>query len=537
MEHKTEMDKLEKEFSDYVEKARKISKKCSFWNDAGVLTALISQQLFARNKSPLRDNNIFPHMSAAFFDQMSRQSVFTAIALIAKYGEREEFDNWAAKSKSPLLPPTNFSFNFKRAKEACDIWVNIMRANLSLAHHRLLMKDKIYGRLFGKERETGIFGDSRVGLTTKKSVERFEQLKQVSPLTYRWEAPSQGTLVSLCNFYSKMAKGHKEKLELAQVLSFSYALFLLSKIHRSYNQAIASLMSLNAVVMNLCETHFGLPPPTEEETLLSINTDQPLFFRAYESVSKLLGIIPSPNETAMENKDVWNLLRKVIYNPLTDPEPLVSLTPKCVILQATSDGCVFFDDVGVMIPVLTTEQLLSTGKFKNLQGELFRQYIERITKRHGISPFRVKRVKDGNILIGDVDIGFVKNGYLCLVECKDITPYPSMALDKEQEILRSIQHKSKGYIGWIEKNFELQKYFSDPRNLLKLAAEKRFNPNQIKVILGVVVTNRPVFTYLNQNMLLTPSIPKIMIVDEYEMLLSNEWKNIIPEQTLIINDK
>lgn len=537
MEHKTEINKLEKESSDYIEKARKISKKCSFWNDAGILTALISKQLFARNKSPLRDNNMFPHMSVEFFDQMSRQSVFTAIALIAKYGEREEFDNWAAKSKSPLLPPPNFSFNFKRAKEACDIWVNVMRANLALAHHRLLMKDKIYDGLFGKDSEIAIFGDSRVGLTTKKSVERFEQLKLVSPLTYRWEAPSQGTLSSLCNFYSKMALGSKEKLELAQVLSFSYALFLLSKIHRSHNQTIATFMSLNAVVVNMCETSFGLPPPTEEETLLGINTDQPLFFRAYESVSKLLGIIVSPNEMAIGNRDIWNFLRKIVFNPLTDPEPLVSLPSKHVILQATSDACVFFDDIGVMIPALTIEQLLSTGKLRNLQGELFRQYIESITKRHGISPFRVKRVKDENILIGDVDVGFVKNGYLCLVECKDVTPYPSMALDKEQEILRSIQHKNKGYMGWIEKNLKLQKYFLDSRNLAKLAAEKRFNPNPIKAVLGVVVTNRPVFTYLNQNMLLTPSIPKIMIVDEYAMLLSNEWKNIIPEQTLIITDK
>lgn len=48
-------------------------------------------------------------------------------------------------------------------------------------------------------------------------------------------------------------------------------------------------------------------------------------------------------------------------------------------------------------------------------------------------------MKRNGEIIGDVDVGFMKADCLCLIECKDVAPYPSLLLDKEKEVLRKVQ--------------------------------------------------------------------------------------------------
>lgn len=191
-----------------------------------------------------------------------------------------------------------------------------------------------------------------------------------------------------------------------------------------------------------------------------------------------------------------------------------------VILKGSYDGCVIFDDLGPLIPVLVSEQLLGGGKLRQITGEAFRKRVESIVQRRGLHPFRATRVEEAGLQIGDVDVGFLKDGCLCLVECKDVSPYPTASWDKEEEVFRSIRHKKKGYMGWLESSMRLQRHFSKPSNLATLATQKGFDVSQVKAVLGVVVTNRPVFAYLVPDILLTPSIPRVMIVDEFETVLS-----------------
>jgi len=82
-------------------------------------------------------------------------------------------------------------------------------------------------------------------------------------------------------------------------------------------------------------------------------------------------------------------------------------------------------------------------------------------------------------------------------------------------------------MGWLNTSNDLQKYFQNKFNLKKLAKEKGFDFNQIKGILGIIVTNRPIFIYLTADILLTDIIPKVMIIDEFERFLSSEWYKLL----------
>ena len=527
MEHDAELARLEMKVSKHFNKAKKLSKKCSFWNDAGILIALISNREVLGHPSPL-DNAIFPELPPHVFHQMSRQALFASLVLLAKYGQKEDFWSWEAKSQLAIRASDHpqYRIDLTRLKNPCDIWVSVMRANLSLANHRLVMKGKIYDSLFGTGDDTCMFGGSLVGQTTAKSVERYESLKLVSPLAYRFESPSQGPIHRLCNYYGSVTRNPNLKHKLAKILSFGYSLYLLARIHRMQKpEQIATIMSTDAIFVNLFDASIGLPVPTVEEQLLDTDTAQPLFFRAHESVCKLLGLAHLRPDPGIKN-EVWGLFKRFVFNPISYAEPLVALPYNCVILQVTDDGCVFFDAIEQLIPSLVADRLLEGGELRKLQGEAFRSHIESIVKSHGINPFRVSKVKREGATIGDVDVGLVKDGYLCLIECKDVAPYPTLLLDEENEMLRSITHRGKGYMGWVNKNIQLQKYFQEPQNLKKLAQEKNFEPTQIKKIIGFIVTNRPVFIYLTPDMFLTSSIPRVMITDELQMLLSERWDKI-----------
>jgi len=95
-------------------------------------------------------------------------------------------------------------------------------------------------------------------------------------------------------------------------------------------------MSLAAIYRNLCEVSGGILSATKEEELLNTEIDQPLFFRAYESVSKVLNLLESLNKLTFEN-DVVELLKKYVYDPKLNPDPFVSLPNNHVILKAGSD--------------------------------------------------------------------------------------------------------------------------------------------------------------------------------------------------------
>lgn len=160
--------------------------------------------------------------------------------------------------------------------------------------------------------------------------------------------------------------------------------------------------------------------------------------------------------------------------------------------------------------------------------------MENIVQRQGLRHFRATRVEEDGLQIGDIDVGFVKDGCLCLVEGKDVSPYPTASWDKKEETLRSIRHKKKGYMGWLTTSMKLHKHFSEPSNLAELAAEKRFNASEVKAVLAVVVTNRPVFIYLVPEIFLTSSIPRVMIVEEFEILLSQRWHDVYPEHMSVV---
>ncbi|MBE9569248.1 MAG: hypothetical protein IMF11_01360 [Proteobacteria bacterium] len=531
MEHRAELAKLQKEISRHFDRAKELAKRCSFWNDAGILDALVSNDEVSGHKSPLRDNAVFPELPVDLFRQMSRQALFAAIALLARYGKKEDFASWLNKSQMSIkvsdLP--TYAIDLSSLKNPCDIWVSLMRGYLALANHRLLTKDRICRKLFGVEGDICTYEGSRVQRLTAESLRRYEWLKTVSPLPYRLEAPSQGPAHRLCSYYGPIAKSQAAKSELCKILSFGYSLYLLSRIHRIQkpNQTL-TFLSPAAIFSNLFDVSFGLPGPTDEEQLLGTDTAQPLYHRACQSVRKLLGL-PLISPDSVSEQEIRALFRRFVFNPMIYRDPFVTLPYDSVILQATADGCVFFDDVGALIPAFVAEKLLETGKLRNLQGEAFRSQVEKIVRSNDLIPFRVSTVKRNGKIIGDVDVGFVKAGCLCLVECKDVAPYPSLLLDNEKEVLRTVTHREKGYMGWVNRNLEIQKFFAEPQNLLRLARDKHFDPKQIKRILGFIVSNRPVFVYLTPDMFLTGSIPKVMVKEELQILLSEDWHNILPE--------
>jgi len=534
MEHKAELAKLERSISRHFKKAKNVAEQCTFWNDAGILDSLTSNEKVLGHQSPLRDNAVFPKLPPDLFRQMSRQALFAAMVLLARYGEKERFTSWLEKSQISIkisdLP--TYRIDLSRLRNPCDVWLSIMRAYLSIANHRLLVKDKIYGDLFEDEGDTRVFGGILVQRVTAQSVDRYEELKKIHPFPYRFESPSQGPIHSLCSYYSDAAQNQNAKHELAKILSFGYSLYLLSRIHRSQKpKQTVTFLSPNAIFNNLFHITIGLPGPTAEEQLLDTDTDQPLYPRAYESVCKLLGLISLRPSTGIE-KEIWGLFKRFVFNPMIYQEPLVAVPLNCVILQPTEDGCVFFDDVGKLIPSLVADYLLQSGKLQNFKGEAFRSYIEGVVRSRGLKPFRVSKIKREGTVIGDVDVGFVKDGSLCLVECKDVSPYPAFLLDREHEVLRSITHSDKGYMGWVNRTMKLQQYFSEPENLKKLAKEKNFDPTEVEKVVSFIVSNRPIFTYLTPDMFLTSSIPRVMIIDELEILLSEQWLDILPQSTI-----
>jgi len=535
MDHTADLAKLEKDIYDNFGEARRLSSGCSFWNDAGALIAFMSSDEIEKVPSPLRDRRIFPGMSSNVFLAMSRQALFTTLVLIAKYGNHEDFASWSAAHSLPQTVsnlPVYIS-GLSQSAQAIECWFHVMRALQLLANHRILLKDEIHDDLFGHDSETDKLGHWQVGWVTKQSVERYESLKSIAPLPYRMEAPSQGTLHHLCGFYRGLSLSKSMKQALATALSLGYSLLLLSEIHRIQKpERIATYISADALLANLFDVSIGLPSPTSEELVLGTNTDQPLFFRAYESVSKLLGMLWTPE--AVLEKDANEFLNEFIFDPRIDMLPLVSLGYKQVILRGSQDGCVIFDDLGPLIPVLVAEQLLASGQLRRITGEAFRTYVETIVQRQGLCHFRATRVEEERVQIGDIDVGFVKDGCLCLVECKDVSPYPTASWDKKEEILRSIKHKKKGYMGWLASSMKLQEHFSKSSNLAELAAEKGFNALEVKEVLALVVTNRPIFIYLVPEIFLASSIPRVMIIDEFEILLSQRWHDIYPDHMSVV---
>jgi hypothetical protein len=338
--------KLEKDLYYNLEEAKRLSSGCSFWNDAGILITFMSNDEIKGVTSPLRDRRIFPGMPSDVFLSMSRQALFTTLVLIAKHGNQEGFASWSAAHSLPRTAsnlPTYVS-RLSKSAQATKCWFHVARALQLLANHRVLLKDEIHDDLFGYDRKTDKLGDWRVGWVTKQSVERYESLKSIAPLAYRMEAPSQGTLHRLCGFYRGLSLRQSMKQALATVISLGYSLFLLLQIHRIQKpEQIATFISVNALLTNLFDVSIGLPSPTSEELVLGTNTDQPLFFRAYESVSKLLGTLWPPE--AAPEKDANEFLNEFIFNPSTDTLPLVSMGYKQVILRGSQDGCVMFDDL------------------------------------------------------------------------------------------------------------------------------------------------------------------------------------------------
>jgi len=537
MRNEEKLAELEKEILGHLDKAKKLASRCSFWNDVAILDALISNEEVLGHKSPLRDKAIFPELPSDLFQQTSRQVLFAATALIARYGEIEDFTSWSSRSQTLIKIshiPT-FRISLSRLRNPCNIWVSLMRAYLALGNHRLLTKDVICEDLFVNTGGTCLYENSRVRVLTARSVKRYEALKKYSPFSYRFEALSQGQIHSLCKYYGPIAKGQKEKYELSKILSFGYSLYLLARIHRIQKpNQIMTFLSTDAIFANLFDAAIGLPGPTDEEKILGTNTDQPLYYRAQDSVNKLLGLAFLKVDSDIRRK-VLELFEIFVFDPMSYKDPFLTLPYNCVILQPTSDGCVFFDDVEKLIPVLVADRLLDTGKLRGLQGEAFRNQIEDIVRSSGYSPFRVSEVKVNDRIIGDVDVGFIKDDCLCLIECKDVVPYPLLLLDNKEDILRTINHRDKGYISWIDKNLKIQEYFSAPQNLTKLGRDKRFDNKLIKKVTGFIVSNRPIFIYLTPDIFLTSSIPKIMIKEELQVLLNEQWDAILPSASIYLS--